>query len=144
MTAHRATAAPIGREADPWHAHPDSSQSSWNVGALVGLIVSNHGGRQLDTAPAPAAMLPAIRQALPPAVPVLADGGCESGVNVLRYLALGADLVLAARVPYLSVAAMGEPGAQHILDLWYPNFHIALWQLGCDSQGALRNHLHLG
>ena len=68
-----------------------------------GLVVSNHGGRQLDCAPAPIEALPAVRAAVGPDLPVLVDGGVRSGEDIARALALGADMVLLGR-PFLFAA----------------------------------------
>ena len=82
-----------------------------------GVIVSNHGGRQLDGAAATIAALPAVTTEVAGAIPVLMDGGVRRGVHVLAALALGADAVLIGR-PYLwGLAAGGEDGVRHVLEL---------------------------
>lgn len=76
---------------------------------LDGIILSNHGGRQLDYAVPPLHMLPRIRAALP-AMPIIIDGGIRRGSDVLKAMALGADAVLVGR-PYLYAAALGQAEA---------------------------------
>lgn len=80
-----------------------------------GIIVSNHGGRQLDGAPSTARALPAIADAVGDAVTVLVDGGIRSGVDILRMLALGAKGVLLGRAWVYALAAGGEAGMFHML-----------------------------
>ncbi|WP_323018926.1 alpha-hydroxy acid oxidase [Castellaniella sp.] len=81
------------------------------------LIVSNHGGRQLDGAPSSIAALPAIVDAVGSQIEVLLDGGIRSGQDVLRALALGARAVLIGRAFLYALGAMGQPGVQRCLDL---------------------------
>ena len=81
-----------------------------------GIVVSNHGGRQLDNAPASIDVLPAIAAAVAGRMPVLADGGIWRGSDVLAALALGADAVLIGRPVLYGLAVAGEDGAQHVLD----------------------------
>ncbi len=102
-----------------------------------GIIVSNHGGRQFDAAPSAATVLPAIRDALGHDVPVMADGGIRSGLDVARLIAAGADLVFAGRAPYLAVAAGGAAGGDHLVRLLAQGLNLALRQLGCGDVRAL-------
>lgn len=82
-----------------------------------GVIVSNHGGRQLDTAPATLEALPAIAAAVAGRASVLLDGGVRAGTDVLTALALGADAVLVGRPVLHGLTVDGELGAQAVLDL---------------------------
>ncbi|TQF02718.1 aminotransferase class I/II-fold pyridoxal phosphate-dependent enzyme [Kitasatospora acidiphila] len=82
-----------------------------------GIVVSNHGGRQLDGAPATLDVLPGITAAVGGACPVLVDGGIRRGADVLAALALGADAVLLGRPVLHGLAVGGERGAAHLLDL---------------------------
>ena len=77
-----------------------------------GIIVSNHGGRNLDTAPATIDVLPAIADRIDGRIPVLVDGGIRRGADVLRALALGARAVLVGRPILWGLAVDGERGAQ--------------------------------
>jgi (S)-3,5-dihydroxyphenylglycine transaminase len=82
-----------------------------------GIVVSNHGGRQLDGAPATLEVLPEIATAVAGAVPLLLDGGVRRGTDVLAALALGADAVLLGRPVLHGLAVNGERGVEHVLGL---------------------------
>ncbi|TYC90444.1 FMN-dependent L-lactate dehydrogenase LldD [Novosphingobium sp. BW1] len=82
-----------------------------------GIVVSNHGGRQLDGALASAKALPAIAEAVGDDLTVLVDGGVRTGLDVVRMLALGAQGVLLGRAYVYALAAQGEAGVAHLLDL---------------------------
>jgi L-lactate dehydrogenase (cytochrome) len=96
--------------------HPDDAKAAFAAGA-DGIVVSNHGGRQLDGAISAVRALPAIRDAVGSGVTVLADGGVRSGLDVLRYLTLGADGVLLGRAWVWALAAGGEAGVAHMFAL---------------------------
>ena len=82
------------------------------------LIVSNHGGRQLDGAPSTASVLPAIAQQVDRRCGLLVDGGLRSGIDLFRALALGADGVLVGRPWVWSLAGAGEAGLRALLETW--------------------------
>lgn len=110
--------------------HPDDARQAMQLG-VAGLIVSNHGGRTLDTAPSTAAVLPRIRQALGADVPLLVDGGIRRGTDVLKAMALGANAVLIGR-PYLyGLANAGALGVAHVLRLLRDELEIAMALCGC-------------
>ena len=96
-----------------------------------GLIVSNHGGRQLDGVPSAARALPAIADAVGSDVTLLADGGVRSGLDVVRMLALGARGVLIGRPWVYALAARGQIGVEHVLDLMASEMRVALALTGC-------------
>jgi L-lactate dehydrogenase (cytochrome) len=98
-----------------------------------GLVVSNHGGRQLDGVPSTAHALPAIAQAVGERMTVLADGGVRSGLDVVRMLALGADAVLLGRAWVYALAANGEAGVAHMLQLLEAEMRIAMALTGTVS-----------
>lgn len=79
--------------------------------------VSNHAGRQFDAAPASIDVLPEIREAVGPDYPLIFDGGIESGLDVLRALALGADFTMLGRAFHYGLAALGPEGAAHVLHI---------------------------
>ena len=103
------------------------------------IWVSNHGGRQFEAAPAAITMLPKVRAALGPEVPVLFDSGVESGMDVLRALALGANCVLAGKAFLWSVGALGSDGPGHAIDLFIDELQSALGQVGAHSPADARN-----
>ena len=95
-----------------------------------GVYVSNHGGRQLDSAPAAIQMLPEIRQAVGAEFPVLFDSGVRNGEAVIKALALGADFVFLGRPFLYGMGAAGEDGLQAVIDLISNQIVAALAQLG--------------
>ena len=102
-----------------------------------GIVVSNHGGRQLDAAPTAPEVLPPIRQAVGGKMAVLADGGARSGLDIARLLAKGAEFVLLGRAMAFSVAAMGAPGPAHALRVLTEELRGTLVQLGCSDPRQL-------
>lgn len=106
-----------------------------------GAVISNHGGRQCDSAPATIEVLPQLRSTVGSDFPLIADGGCWTGMDVARYLACGADFVLAGRAPYLTVAAGGGvAGAEYFAKRMTTDFENALIQLGCPEIKQLPKH----
>jgi 4-hydroxymandelate oxidase len=99
------------------------------------LVVSNHGGRQLDGAVPGVRLLPEIRQAVGERCQLLLDGSVRSGVDVLRALALGADGVLIGRPVVWGLAMGGEAGVRRVLDLLAAELDDALGLAGCRSPG---------
>jgi 4-hydroxymandelate oxidase len=95
-----------------------------------GLIVSNHGGRQLDTVPATLDRLPAIADAVAGAVPLMLDGGVRRGTDVAKALALGAQAVAIGRPVLWGLAVAGEPGVLRVLELLRAELVNALTLLG--------------
>ena len=95
-----------------------------------GIIVSNHGGRQLDGVPSTARALPAIADAVGDRLTVLADGGVRSGLDVVRMLALGARGVLLGRAWIYAMAAGGEAGVAHVLRLIDAEMRVAMTLCG--------------
>lgn len=107
-----------------------------------GIVVSNHGGRQLDAAPTAPAVLPGIRAQLGESALILADGGVRSGLDVARMLALGANAVLIGRPFLYAAAALGDRGPAHLIAVLRAELETTLVQLGCASVADLRAHLH--
>jgi 4-hydroxymandelate oxidase len=110
--------------------HADDARQAIAAGA-AGLIVSNHGGRTLDTTPATACVLPSIVQAVNGAVPVLVDGGIRRGTDVLKAMALGATAVLVGRPYVYGLANAGAVGVAHVLRLLRDELEIAMALCGC-------------
>ncbi len=102
-----------------------------------GIIVSNHGGRQLDSAPAPIGVLPAIRAAVGPETALILDSGIRRGSHIGRALALGADFTLVGRATLYGVAAAGQPGAARSLDILHDELDRFQAQTGCPDIGDI-------
>ena len=98
---------------------------------VAGLIVSNHGGRTLDTAPATAHALARIADAVHGALPLLVDGGIRRGTDVLKAIALGASAVLLGRPAIYGLAHAGAAGVAHVLRLLRDELEIAMALTGC-------------
>jgi len=95
-----------------------------------GVIVSNHGARQFDAAPASIDVLPKIVDAVGDKATVILDSGIREGMDVLRAMALGADFCFAGRAFYWAVGALGEPGADHAMRIFRSEIRLALGQAG--------------
>lgn len=102
------------------------------------VYVSNHGGRQLDSVPAAIDLLPRIRAALGPDMPVLFDSGVRNGEDVVKALALGADFVMLGRPALFALGAGGENGLSSLLDCFVRDTDVAIAQLGVNSVAGLR------
>jgi 4-hydroxymandelate oxidase len=108
----------------------------------AGVVVSNHGGRQLDTVAASLDILPAVAEAVGDRAEVLMDGGIRRGTDVVIALALGARAVLAGRAPLWGLAVGGEQGARRVLELLREEIELALVLSGCPSPGDVtRDHV---
>jgi isopentenyl diphosphate isomerase/L-lactate dehydrogenase-like FMN-dependent dehydrogenase len=99
----------------------------------AGIVVSNHGGRQLDGVSATIDALPEVVEAVDGRVEVLVDGGIRRGSDVVKALALGARAVLAGRAVLWGLAANGEGGVRHVLEIFRSEILNALQLLGCVS-----------
>ncbi len=115
---------------------PDDARLAAEHG-VAGVVVSNHGGRQLDTVPAGAEALPAIADAVGDRIDVLVDGGIRRGTDVLKALALGARAVLVGRPLIWGLAVGGEAGARAVLDLLVAEFDVALALAGVPNASGL-------
>jgi len=115
---------------------PEDAELAVEHGA-AGVIVSNHGGRQLDRALASGDALPEVVDAVGGRVPVLVDGGIRRGVDVAIALALGADAVLVGRPVLWGLAAAGSGGARRVLELLREELELTLALCGCASPAEL-------
>lgn len=97
------------------------------------IVVSNHGGRQLDGVVSTARALPAIADAVGGRLALLVDGGVRSGLDVVRMLALGADFVLLGRAWAYALAASGQAGVTHMLQLIEAEIRVAMALTGCTT-----------
>jgi L-lactate dehydrogenase (cytochrome) len=111
---------------------PEDARHAADAG-VDGIVVSNHGGRQLDSVPSTARALPAIADAVGEEVEVLADGGVRTGLDVVKMVALGARAVLVGRAWAWAVAARGEAGVRHMLDVFKADIDTALGLTGQTS-----------
>jgi L-lactate dehydrogenase (cytochrome) len=106
-----------------------------------GIVVSNHGGRQLDASRSPVEVLPQIRAAVGDRMTVLADSGIESGADIARMLAMGAVGVLAGRAFMYGVGGLGRAGAEHTIELLREDLARFMGQLRCARPEDLAQHL---
>jgi L-lactate dehydrogenase (cytochrome) len=111
---------------------PDDAREATASGA-DGIVVSNHGGRQLDGALSSARALPVIADAVAGRLKVLVDGGVRSGLDVVRMLALGADFALMGRGWAYALAARGGAGVAHVLKLIDAEMRVAMALTACTS-----------
>ncbi|WP_189944328.1 alpha/beta fold hydrolase [Streptomyces aurantiogriseus] len=112
--------------------HPDDARLALEHGA-DGVVVSNHGGRQLDGSVAALDALPGVRDAVGAATPVLLDSGIRTGTDVLKALALGADAVLVGRPYVYGLGLDGQRGVEHVLRCLLADLDLALALTGCAS-----------
>jgi isopentenyl diphosphate isomerase/L-lactate dehydrogenase-like FMN-dependent dehydrogenase len=120
---------------------PEDAELAVEHGA-AGVVVSNHGGRQLDRALASGDALPGVVDAVDGRATVLVDGGIRRGVDVAIALALGADAVLVGRPALWGLAAGGADGARQVLELLRDELELALALCGCASPADLsRSHV---
>jgi (S)-mandelate dehydrogenase len=101
------------------------------------VVITNHGGRQLDWAVAPLDLLPAVRRALGERMTILVDGGIRRGTDVIKAVALGADAMFAGRAPLYGVAAAGKRGVKRALAILGEEIDRDLSLLGVPSIGEL-------
>jgi isopentenyl diphosphate isomerase/L-lactate dehydrogenase-like FMN-dependent dehydrogenase len=116
--------------------HPDDARQAVETGA-DGIIVSNHGGRQVDGAVAALDALPRVAGAVAPDVPVLFDSGIRGGSDIVKALCLGARAVLVGRPYVYGLACSGEQGVRDVLDNLVADLDITLGLLGCSSVAEL-------
>jgi 4-hydroxymandelate oxidase len=120
---------------------PEDARLSVEHGAAA-VVVSNHGGRQLDGVPAALDVLPEVVDAVDGRAEVLVDGGVRRGTDVVKALALGARAVLAGRAVLWGLAVGGAEGAQRVLELLRAETENALALTGCASPDAVtREHV---
>ncbi len=121
----------------------DDARACVDIGADA-ISVSNHGGRQLDAALTAIDALPRVRAAVGEDFPLLADGGIRSGLDIARYLALGADFVLLGRAFMFALGAMGGKGPAHAMKILRLELRSTLGQLGCPEIRRLPEFLISG
>jgi len=118
----------------------DDAKSAVEHGA-AGVIVSNHGGRQLDTAPATIEALPRVVDAVKGKIPVLIDGSIRRGTDVVKCLALGAQAALIGRPILWGLASDGEEGAFRVLEMLKAEFDLAMALCGARNMSEIDKSL---
>lgn len=116
--------------------HPDDASRAMELGA-DGVLVSNHGGRQLDLAPSPLEVLPAIRAALPASIVVMLDSGIRRGSHVVAAMCLGADFVFAGRAMLYGAIAGRAAGAARSMAIFKREIDLQMGQMGCATTDDL-------
>jgi L-lactate dehydrogenase (cytochrome) len=117
--------------------HPADAEKAVALGC-DGILVSNHGGRQVEALPAAIDVLPAIAAAAGGRATILFDSGVRSGLDVVRALALGAQVALAGKAFLWGLGALGPRGPEHVLALLIEEMRAVLGQLGAASPAAAR------
>jgi L-lactate dehydrogenase (cytochrome)/(S)-mandelate dehydrogenase len=116
--------------------HPEEAATALDLG-VDGLIISNHGGRQLDGTPAAIDALPYIADAVRGRIPLLMDGGVRRGSDVVKALALGARLCLIGRPQLWGLAVAGEAGVAHVLEIYRREIDRVMGLMGVSSLAEL-------
>ncbi len=119
---------------------PEIAVKAQKAGADA-IWISNHGGRQFEPGPATISQLPAVRDALGPNVPILIDSGFDSGMDILRALALGADFVMLGRAWHYAVAALGAKGPPHLTHILADDMRLNMAQIGAQTFADLPRRL---
>ncbi len=107
----------------------------------AGIVVSNHGGRQLDTAPATIDVLEEVVEAVDGRAEILIDGGVRRGTDVVKALGLGAKAVLVGRPILWGLAAAGQEGAEKVLEIFRQELDLAMALCGCPTVADIRRDL---
>lgn len=118
--------------------HPEDAEKAIAVGC-DGILVSNHGGRQIEALPSSIDVLPAIAQQVNGRATIILDSGVRSGVDAARAVALGADGVLAGKSFLWSLGALGQKGPAHLINIYTDDVRATLGVLGCMSVDELRS-----
>ena len=119
--------------------HPEDARIATGLG-VDGILVSNHGARQLDMMPSPLDMLPMIRSAVGPDVPLLLDSGIRRGSDIVAALCMGADFVLTGRATLYGATAGGLQGVKKAVSILQREIDLVLGQIGAVNLDALGPH----
>jgi len=117
--------------------HPTDAEKCAALG-VDGIVVSNHGGRQVEGLPAPIDVLPAIASAVGGRAKVMLDSGVRSGLDVVRAVALGADMAFAGKAFLWGLGALGADGPGHVIDLMIDEMKSAFGQIGATQPAGAR------
>jgi L-lactate dehydrogenase (cytochrome) len=118
--------------------HPADAEKCVALG-VDGIVVSNHGGRQVEGLPAPIDVLPAIARAVGERMTVMLDSGIRSGLDVVRTVALGAAMAFAGKAFLWGLGALGREGPGHVIDLMIDEMKSAFGQIGAQSPAQARS-----
>ena len=122
--------------------HPEDARIATGMG-VDGIIVSNHGARQLDNMPSPLDVLPMIRNAVGAEVPLLLDSGVRRGSDIVAALCMGADFVLTGRATLYGATAGGLEGVQKAVSILQREIDLVMGQIGAPNLDALGPHFLL-
>jgi 4-hydroxymandelate oxidase len=116
--------------------HPDDA---WLVvrSGVDGILVSNHGGRNLDAVLTTITALPRVAEVVAGRIPIILDGGVRRGTDVIKAIALGATAVGIGRPYRYGLAVNGAVGVAHVVDVLRAEFEMAMALTGCTSVGAI-------
>ena len=136
----------VARYRDRWQGplivkgilHPQDAEKAVSLG-VDGILVSNHGGRQIDALPAPIDALPAVVRQVGRRATVMMDSGIRSGTDVVRAYALGAAAAFAGKAFLWALGALGEEGPSHVLDVLIDETQAAFGQLGAHTPEESRS-----
>lgn len=117
--------------------HPADAERAVALG-VDGVVVSNHGGRQIEALPASIDVLPGVAAAVGGKATVLMDSGIRSGIDALRAIALGADGVLVGKAFLWGLGALGDEGPEHVINLMVEELRSAYGQIGARSAAEAR------
>ncbi len=116
--------------------HPKDAERAVSLG-LDGIVVTNHGGRQIEALPASIDVLPEIASAVGNKITIIFDSGIRSGIDVARAIAVGADAAFAGKAFLWSLGALGEVGPKHLGNTFIEELASTLGQLGCETVSDL-------
>lgn len=119
--------------------HPLDALKALEIGA-AGIIVSNHGGRQLDDVPSTIEVLPDIVQVIRGKIPVILDGGVRKGTDIFKALALGAQAVMVGRPVLWGLACYGQKGVQRVLEILRNELRETMILAGCRRIGDIHGN----
>jgi isopentenyl diphosphate isomerase/L-lactate dehydrogenase-like FMN-dependent dehydrogenase len=108
---------------------------------LDGVVLSNHGGRYLDSAPAPLQLVPEVRNAVGDRLKIIIDSGARRGSDLVKAMAVGADMVMSGRPTLYGSAAAGEAGAYRALEIFHTEMDRIMAQLGLNSVDEISPHI---
>ena len=108
---------------------------------LDGVVLSNHGGRYLDSAPAPLQLVPEVRRAVGDRLKIIIDSGARRGSDLVKAIAVGADMVMSGRPTLYGSAAAGEAGAYRALEIFQTEMDRIMAQLGLNSVDEISPHI---